>query len=89
MYFLFKLAIQNHKWVASLLCYFYWRVYETLSYTETAVTSHTGGLINGLSTVSVDSLHYDSNLKVVRRPLGAKYDKVAFRAIEFSTHKII
>ena len=35
-----------------------------------------GGLINGLSMGSVDSLH--GNLKVARRPLGAKHDKAAF-----------
>ena len=41
------------------------------------VTSHTGGLINGLLTASVDYLH--SNLKVVSKPLGAKDGKAAFR----------
>ena len=72
MYFLFK---QNHKRVACLDCCEFMKLYCV----EMVITSPISGLIIGLyiSTASVDSLH--SNLKVVKRPLGAKYGKAAFQ----------
>ena len=57
---------------------------EFLEETEAiAVTA----LLDGLSTVSVDSLH--STLKAVTRPLDTKHKKVAFQDNEKSTVKLI
>ena len=46
-----------------------------------------GGLIDALSTVSVDSLY--STLKVVMRPIDTEHKKAAFKTMKISTNKII
>ena len=70
--------MRNHKRADHLGCYSYfcWQILETeaIDYRHFALMIIN---INGLSMTSVDSLHV--NLKVVRRLLGAKYDKAVFQ----------
>ena len=70
--------MRNHKRAAYLGSYafFCWRIFKERSHWLSSLRFD-GGLINGLSTASVDSLH--GNLKVARGPLGEKHDKAAFQ----------
>ena len=70
--------MQNHKRAAYLGRYGYFcrRIFRKRNHWLSSLRFDRG-LFNSLSTASVDSLH--GNLKVARRPLGAKHDKAAFQ----------